>query len=102
MLDYNELDNMPSRFLKELDFNEIKFATIDAKERIVIEEKIQDNATINSDINLKIGDKIEHTVFGLGIIEEIDFEHKTYAIRFEKFDTLRNISAKIKFYKINE
>ena len=40
MLDYNELDNMPSRFLKELDFDEIEFATTDAKERIVINNKI--------------------------------------------------------------
>ena len=100
MLDYNELDNMPSRFLKELDFDEIEFATTDAKERIVIEEKRQDNVTINTDLQFKAGDKIEHSVFGLGVIQEINFEHKTYAIKFEKFDTIRTISANMKLEKV--
>ncbi len=102
MLDYNELDNMPSRFLKELDLNEIEFASKEAKERIVIEEKRQDNVTINTDFNLKIGDKIKHSVFGPGVVEEIDFEQKTYAIKFEKFDTLRTLSANVRIELINE
>ena len=102
MLDYNELDNMPSRFLKELDFDEIEFATTDAKERIVIEEKRQDNTSINTDLQFKAGDKIEHSVFGPGVIQDINFENKTYAIKFEKFDTLRTISANMKLEKIEE
>ena len=100
MLDYNEFDNMPSRFLKELDFEEIEFATTDAKERIIIEAKQSDNTEVISNMELKVGDKVEHSVFGVGVIQGIDFENKTYAIKFDNFDTLRTISADIKLSKI--
>ena len=53
-------------------------------------------------MNLKVGDKIEHSVFGKGVIQEVYFESKTYAIKFEKFDTLRTISANMKLEKIEE
>ena len=102
LFDYNEYDNIPSRFLKELEQEEIQFVDENSKERISEKINNYENATINKDMKLKVGDKVEHSIFGTGIVENINFENKTYAIKFDKFDTIRNISTHIKLEKIEE
>lgn len=102
LFDYNEYDNIPSRFLKELEQEEIQFVDENSKERISEKINNYENATINKDMKLKVGDKVEHSIFGTGIVENINFENKTYAIKFDKFDTIRNISTHIKLKKIEE
>ena len=99
-LDYNELDNIPSRFLKELDYSAIDFATEEAKDRISVPKKYIENSNINNDIVFKIGDRIRHFIFGDGTIEGVDLEQKIYIIKFDKFDTLRNISTNVRLEKI--
>lgn len=49
---------------------------------------------------LKVGDKVEHKVFGLGEILEINRETESYVIQFEKVETTRNLSKNAKLIKV--
>ncbi len=44
-------------------------------------------------------DLILHKVFGKGRVIEIDMKNKSYKIKFDKFDTDRNINFRIKMGK---
>ena len=100
-VEYNEYENMPSRFLKELDLKEIQFFSEDAKERISSTKVTnENNITDNKNMKLQVGDRIRHLVFGEGVIQEVCFKDKTYIIKFEKFDTLRSISSHVRLDKI--
>lgn len=96
----NQKEADPSKFLMELDKQEIEFINELAKDRL--SETIENNNTTNNDIeiNLQVGDKIEHFAFGKGIIEKVDYSEKSYIINFDKFDTSMEISARIKLSKV--
>ena len=55
---------------------------------------------ILNNMEFKVGDNIEHSIFGKGIIKQIDEENRTYGIKFENVATIRTISANIKLNKI--
>ena len=95
-------ENPTSRFLKELDQEEIEFVNQQSKDRISTEVK-KTNVEYNIDgIDFKVGDVVTHFVFGKGTIEQVDIENKTYGIKFEKFETIRNISMHIKLEKLED
>ena len=51
-------------------------------------------------MEFKVGDKVQHFIFGNGLIEQVNEENRTYLIKFEQFETLRTISANIRLDKI--
>ena len=99
--DYNNYDNLPSRFLKELDKADLEYVTDEAKDRINTEPTTTNSENLSAEITLNIGDKVSHFVFGNGVIQDIDYQNKTYVIKFDDFETTRNISAHINLEKIN-
>lgn len=95
-------DAEPSKFLKELDQQEIEFANQASKDRLserIIYNDIRDNANI--DMEIKEGDIIKHFKFGRGIVEKVNFDELSYIIKFDIFDTSREISAHVKLEKLN-
>jgi DNA helicase-2/ATP-dependent DNA helicase PcrA len=99
-LNYNEFDNIPSRFLIELDKNELDIVSDESRDRIATKQDNTIKTHLNNNFKFSVGDKIRHFAFGDGIIQDIDFENRIYVIKFNKLDTLRNISVNIKLDKI--
>jgi ATP-dependent DNA helicase len=89
-----------SRFLLELDKEQLEFVDEQSKDRLSeIKVNNKDMAILNN-MEFKVGDNIEHFVFGKGIIKQVDEENRTYGIKFENVATIRTISANIKLDKI--
>ena len=100
-MDYNDCENDCSRFLKELDQEEISFANKQSKERLSAEERKNIVENTSTQMDLKVGDIVLHSVFGRGIIEEVNGANKTYGIKFDNCNTIRNISVHIKLEKVD-
>lgn len=52
-------------------------------------------------MELKEGDIIKHFIFGKYIVEKVNYDERSYTIKFYKFDTIRQMSAHIKLEKLN-
>lgn len=89
-----------SRFLLELDKEQLEFVDEQSKDRLSEIKVNNKDMAILGNMEFKVGDNVEHFIFGKGIIEQVDEENRTYSIKFEKFETLRTISANIKLDKI--
>jgi DNA helicase-2/ATP-dependent DNA helicase PcrA len=46
------------------------------------------------------GDRVRHTVFGMGTIESVDEKANSYRIRFDSMDTPREIAFRARLTKI--
>lgn len=90
-----------SRFLLELDKEQLEFVDEQSKDRLSeIKVNNKDTNILNS-MEFKVGDNIEHFSFGRGIIKQVDEENRSYGIKFERFETIRTISANMKLNKIS-
>ena len=49
---------------------------------------------VEADHTYKVGDVVEHHIFGRGVIEEIDAKRASLQIRFEKLAQPRSISIR--------
>lgn len=90
----------PSRFLLELDQRELEFIDELSEDRLaysILKSNVNSNIV---EMSLQVGDKVNHFLFGTGIVEDVDVQNKTYSIKFENLETLREISAHIKLEKI--
>ncbi|MBR2588676.1 MAG: ATP-dependent helicase [Bacilli bacterium] len=98
---YGQTTNIePSRFLYELDKSQLEYVDEISKERLLESMPSLKEKRTNIELQFKVGEKIRHSVFGEGIIENVNLEDKTYSIKFDKFNTSREISAHIKLDKI--
>ena len=98
---YNNDMAEPSRFLREIDKNELEFVGKDTEQRLYDTSKNCVNSSINNnEMFFKVGDRIKHTAFGTGVIQAVDYEKKMYSIKFDKFDTIRTITANMKLEKV--
>ena len=92
-------DAETSRFMFEIDKNELLFENKCSRDRLNNKSpKLKRCANVQ--LLLNKGDKINHNIFGNGIIQNVNLENNSYSIKFDKFDTLREISAYIKLEKI--
>ncbi len=57
---------------------------------------MQNSADVSDQNLYKVGDFVRHKVFGPGQITGLDTEMSAYIIKFEKFETEREISFKAK------
>ena len=90
----------PSRFILEIDQNLLEYIEKpeeglikEAKDYISLRKSflVQDNAEL-----IREGDRIRHKIFGEGVVTRIDNDNNSYAIKFDKIDTTRNISFRVK------
>lgn len=96
----------PSRFILDIKKDLLEFPKTPDEELIKSTEKYiaQNEKTIEEAENakkLKIGDKINHSVFGNGEILEIDEIKKFFVVKFEGIPTPRKISFKAKLEQQN-
>lgn len=87
----------PSRFIFDAGKENIKFVK-ELEPHLEIHSK-----NISSDFPkqvYQIGDKVEHPVFGNGVITQINMDECCYSILFDKFTTERNILFGAKITKI--
>ncbi len=86
-----------SRFLAEIgEKNYLRIGRIsDAlkQESLGYAAKLNGEMQAEAAADLKVGDAVEHHVFGKGMIESIDKKRGSYCVRFEKLNQSRNLSA---------
>lgn len=92
----NGMQKLVSRFIDEI--GEDNYVRIGQISEDLIQESRRYAAKLNrefqaeEDTARKVGDAVEHHIFGKGTIEEIDPKRASYLIRFEKFAQPRSIS----------
>ncbi len=75
---------IPSRFLTEI--GEDHYVSIGVK------KKIKEETVVTYELEYQIGDKVEHPIFGIGEIIQIDYQNKNYQIKFDQYEHPRAIS----------
>ena len=96
----------PSRFIMDIDPRFIQY-TEPPREGLI--EQMRSYAEMADRMLLEEeerpafspGDRVRHSVFGEGTILSVDEEKRAFAIRFDRMETPRTISARVKLEKIN-
>ncbi len=70
-----------------------------SKDRLSETIDYANNKNNDIEMNLQVGDKTEHFMFGKGVIEKVNYGEKSYTIKFDEFDTME-IGAQIKLNKV--
>lgn len=91
----------PSRFLLDIDPECLMFShkpdqTALEAARAAYAANDQWIAGMSADVRFRQGSRVRHTVFGEGIVEEIDMQKRAYIVRFDGLDTTRAISFRVK------
>ncbi len=91
----------PSRFILDIDQKLIVYTKKPGDSLLrSLKEHIKTNERIMLERENRVvypaGTKVRHTVFGEGLIEEVDEDKEAYVIRFRKMDTARMISWKVR------
>ena len=85
----------PSRFLLNIDKNLLTWINEPDEglmKRAVREIGWKERSLPSADeVLLPVGSRVKHNVFGEGTIRGIDDKNRAYAVRFDRFDTDRNI-----------
>ncbi|MCR4629498.1 MAG: UvrD-helicase domain-containing protein [Clostridium sp.] len=97
----------PSRFLMDIDPRFLQFTAPPdenlLKEMINYVRMNERFMTDDPDQKLVgIGDRVEHSVFGRGIVKEVDTDRQAYRILFDGMETPRMISYRVKLKVITE
>ncbi len=96
----------PSRFLQDIDRKLLSVARAPSDELMAMTARLSDiqgRSFYAAELTpLKVGTKVEHVVFGPGVIREVDREKLAYRIHFDSLDTERSISFKVKLTEITE
>lgn len=93
----NGIEKLVSRFLFEI--GEENYVRIGQISEELKQESRGYTAKLNSELYVqdtgskKVGDTVEHHIFGRGTIEKVDEKHGSYAVRFEQLGQVRNIFA---------
>jgi len=92
----NGMQKLVSRFIEEIgEHNYVRIGQISQdlrQESKSYAAKLNYGIEAEEDTTRKVGDTIEHHIFGKGTVEEIDAKRGSYLIRFEKFAQPRSIS----------
>lgn len=92
LIDKEEINNLPSRFLFEIgENNYVRIGKI-SEEIMELYKDYLENEDIKFNNVYKIGDKVNHHIFGDGIIIDIDEKRNSYLIKFDKLESNRSIS----------
>lgn len=93
----NGSKKMVSRFLEEIgESNYVRIGCISEdlqRESKKYAAKLDWEMQLEAAGSRKVGDTVEHHIFGSGVIEAIDEKRGSYSIRFEKFRHPRDISS---------
>ena len=104
-INYDGSFRYPSRFIFNTDKKylnyEVELEDALIKNAKTYIENLEKNIS-NTQMMLKIGDRIEHRVFGLGDIIGINKEMSSYVIKFDQAETERNINFRVSLKKINK
>ncbi len=95
----------PSRFIFNTDKQYLKYE-VELEEKLINDTKKyisynEEQLGLLSEDTLSVGDRVTHKVFGPGVIANICREDSSYVIKFDKFETERNLSFRAPLEKIN-
>lgn len=94
----NGMQKLVSRFIEEIgEQNYVRIGQISEdlkQESRSYKAKLDREIGVEQDDTRKVGEVVEHHIFGRGTIEEIDVKRASYLIRFEKFAQPRSISCR--------
>lgn len=103
-VNYDGSFRYPSRFIFNIDNEYLKY-TVELEERLVQDStkyiQVNEEKISLPQVELQIGDYVEHKVFGVGKIINIRKDISSYVIKFENSDTERNINFKAQLTIIN-
>lgn len=89
----------PSRFIFNIDKKYLSYIA-ELDEKLIFDaeweiEKSEKNMELDIDnLPFAVGDRIEHNVFGMGTVLEIDKEKQVYVIKFDNISTERRINIR--------
>ncbi len=94
----NGMQKLVSRFIEEIgEQNYVRIGQISEdlkQESRSYKAKLDREIGVEQDDTRKVGEVVEHHIFGRGTIEEIDVKRSSYLIRFERFAQPRSISCR--------
>ena len=105
-VNYDGSFRLPSRFIFNTDKMYLKYC-IELNDNLIEDTKefisVSENKLEGMNrIKFKVGDYVEHDLFGKGIIENIDMDTSCYMIKFDKIETCRNITFTTNLTKLEE
>lgn len=103
-INYDGSFRYPSRFIFNCEKVNLEYVVElpqnlleDAEGFIIDSEQKIDNIA-----NLKIGNRIQHDILGIGKIIDIDKEQSCYVVKFDDMETPRNLSFKMRLKRMEE
>ena len=98
---FDGIPRYPSRFLLDIDQDLLEYADIPEEQLIENTRRfIESESKIlkkQEDRELfEVGQRVEHAVFGQGTVLEINGKDRCYRVKFDKVETPRMISFKVK------
>jgi len=102
---YDSSFRYPSRFIFNIDKEMLNY-TVELEKRLIDDAQnyISNDENTKNNIaeheNLKVGDKVEHKILGIGTVTEINVDQSKLVIKFDELETTRTISMRSKFKKL--
>lgn len=96
--DYEGMARYPSRFLLDIEKDLLVYDQ-EPSERLIEDAKsyikLRDHAMMNKgNLFYSVGQRVKHSVFGLGTIVAVNEEEGNYTIKFDNMETERSLSSK--------
>lgn len=102
---HENMPRYPSRFLLDIDPATLQFSNRPSDVQIEQARSAYTYtdrwiAEMSSDAQFGVGDHVMHSVFGKGVVREVDTERRAYVIEFESLATSRALSFRAKLERV--
>lgn len=103
---YEEIPRYPSRFILDIDQEMIEYtekpdeALINAARRYCENQSRHLKVAAKLDL-LEKGQRVEHAIFGVGTVIDINTDEEGYLIQFDNMETPRQIAMKVRLKEID-
>jgi DNA helicase-2/ATP-dependent DNA helicase PcrA len=103
---FEGIPRYPSRFILDIDSDKLEFTEKPDENMMTAVRKFIENDSRHLKGAMKLnviepGTRVEHSIFGIGTILEVNYEEESYTVKFDEMDTPRQISYKIKLKTLN-
>ncbi|MDC7294215.1 MULTISPECIES: ATP-dependent helicase [unclassified Butyrivibrio] len=102
---FEGIPRYPSRFILDIDEDKLEFTEKPDEAMLTNVRKFIENDSRHLKGAMKLnvmepGTRVEHSIFGAGIIVDVNYEEESYTVQFDEMDTPRQISCKVRLNKL--
>ena len=103
---FEGIPRYPSRFILDIDEGKLEYTEKPDETMLKAVRKFIENDSRHLKGAMKLstiepGSRVEHAIFGVGTILEVDYEEESYLVKFDEMETPRKISYKIRLKKLD-